>query len=148
MSTKRATVPQPGPTSPKRPYPFVSIYFADAPRGRETEAIIDEHTGTVIEGEITGYYYADISFSATPIPPDTDGLEVDFQVMHEVREDPDTLKDDSLKNAEAAHEAAHDDCRFEAREYLRELGYREFAYRDQGALNAEESSGIYSLDPK
>ena len=42
---------------------------------------------------------------------------------------------------EAAHEEAHDSCWFEAKDWLRHFGYKEFAFLDLGVLNAEESSG-------
>ena len=125
------------------PYAFISIHFEEAPHGRDTEAIIGED-GFVIRDEITGYYYADISYSDTPITMGKDNSpEVDDQVFAEVS---DPLEDDDEgTKLNAVHEAAHEACWLEAKDFLRYFKYKEAAYFDRGVLNAEGSSGHISL---
>jgi hypothetical protein len=140
-ATKSATL------TSKLPFAVISIYFAEAPRGPDTEAIIDED-GEVICGEIAGYYQADIFFSATPISPGEEYLDFDNQIYAEVCQVADPLDDGAEAADLAAHEEAHEQCWLEAKDWLRNRKYKETAYFDRGLYNAEPSFGNILLGRK
>jgi hypothetical protein len=134
---------------------FVLIYREDVPPGDYRNAIIrayDDESPS-IEGPIIGYYHAEFAFSNEKIPLDGATKTEPAFARVEVRADHDLDDDEELDSespvatligsgsSSANEEAAHRGIWQQAKDHLRELGYKKYGFIDRGIPGAEETSG-------
>jgi hypothetical protein len=154
---------------PKYKYAFVRIFREDVNGGEYRHAAIiadNEEDGDdgrfVIRGEVVGYYHAEFAFSDTKIPLDGEIETAPAFPISEVCADHDLDHEDEREldpaspvatlrgsGSLANEQAAHRDIWDQAKEHLRELGYRECGYIDRAVIDLDTTSGyVYHLDQK